>query len=31
MLKDDEERRGPNCRTKRHIEINMHLGKGNFC
>jgi len=23
--------RGPSCRTEWHIEVKMHLGKGNFC
>jgi len=31
MLRDDEERRGPSCRTKGHIKIKMHPRKGNFC
>jgi len=31
MMKDDEEKRGPSCRTKGHIKIKMHLRKGNFC
>jgi hypothetical protein len=31
MLKDDEERRGPSCRTKGHIEVKMHQGRGNSC
>jgi hypothetical protein len=30
MLKNDEDKRGSSCRTKRHIEIKMHLGRGNF-
>jgi len=31
-LRDDEERKGPpSCRTEWQIEVNMHMGKGNFC
>ncbi len=30
MLRDDEEGKGPSCRTKGHIEVNMHSGRGNF-
>jgi len=28
MLRYDEDKRGLNCRTKGHIEIKMHLGRG---
>jgi len=31
MLRDDEKRRGPSCKTEWHIEVKMHLGKGTFC
>jgi len=31
MLKDDEENKDPSCRTKGHIKIKMHLGRGTFC
>jgi len=31
MLRYDEEKRGPSYRTKGHIEVKMHLGKGTFC
>jgi len=31
MLRDDEEKRGPSCRTKGHIKVKMHLGRGIFC
>ncbi len=31
MLRDDEERRGPNCRIEWHIEVKMHMGRGTFC
>jgi hypothetical protein len=31
MLKDDEDKRGPSCRTKGHIKVKMHLGRGTFC
>jgi hypothetical protein len=30
MLRDDEEKMGPSYRTKGHIEVKMHLGRGNF-
>ncbi len=30
MLKDDEESRGLSCRIEWHIEIKIHLGRGNF-
>jgi hypothetical protein len=30
MLRDDEENKGLSCRTKWHIEIKMHMRKGNF-
>jgi hypothetical protein len=30
MLRNDEDKRGSSCRTKGHIEINMHLGRGTF-
>jgi hypothetical protein len=31
MMRDDEERRGPSCRTKGLIEVKMHSRRGNFC
>jgi len=31
MLKDDEELRGPNCRTTRHIEVKEHMRMGSLC
>jgi hypothetical protein len=31
MSRDDEERRGPSCKTKGNIKVKMHLGMGNFC
>ncbi len=30
-MRDDEERMGPSYRIEWHIEVKMHLGKGNFC
>jgi hypothetical protein len=30
MLRNDEDKRSLNCKTKRHIKIKMHLGKGTF-
>jgi hypothetical protein len=30
MLRDDEENKGPSYRTEWHIEVKMHMGKGNF-
>jgi len=30
MLRDDEERRGPNYKIEWHIEVKMHLRRGNF-
>jgi hypothetical protein len=30
MLRNDEDKRGPNCKIKRHREINMHSGRGFF-
>jgi hypothetical protein len=30
MLRDNK-KKGLNCRTKRHIEVKMHLGRGTFC
>ncbi len=31
MPRANEKRRGPSCRTKWHIKVKMHLGKGTFC
>jgi hypothetical protein len=31
MLKHDEGKKGSNCKIEWHIEIKMHMGKGNFC
>jgi len=31
MLRDDEENKDTNYRTKGHIEIKIHLGRGTFC
>jgi len=31
MLRNDEDKRGPSYRTKGHIEVKMHLGRGTFC
>jgi hypothetical protein len=31
MLRDDEELRGPNCRTKGHIEVKEHTRTGSLC
>jgi hypothetical protein len=30
MLKNDKNKRGLSCRTKGHIEVKMHLGRGIF-
>jgi hypothetical protein len=31
MLRDDEGRSDPSCIIEWHIEVKMHLGRGNFC
>ncbi len=31
MLKNDEDKTSWSCRTKGHIEIEMHLGRGTHC
>ncbi len=31
MLRDDEELRGPSCRTKGHIEVKKHTGMRSLC
>jgi hypothetical protein len=31
MLRNDENKRSPSCRTKEHTKIKMHLGRGTFC